>query len=39
MTDFIGTVFLLGIGVIIGSIGMRVIWLMSIEDKKEREEE
>lgn len=39
MIDFIGTLFMLGMGVIIGAIGMRVIWLMSIEDNAEREDE
>lgn len=39
MIDFIGTLFMLGIGVFIGAIGMRVIWLMSIEDNAESVEE
>ena len=34
MADFVGTLLLLGIGVVIGTIGMRVLWLMSLEDKE-----
>ena len=30
MADFVGTLLLLGIGVVIGTIGMRVLWLMSL---------
>lgn len=39
MADFVGTLLLLGIGVVIGGMGMRIIWLMSIEELEESEEE
>lgn len=32
---FIETLLLLGIGVIIGALGMRIAWLMSIEEGEE----
>ena len=38
MADFVGTLLLLGIGVVIGAIGMRVLWLMSLEDKENQNE-
>lgn len=33
MFDFVSTLLLLLVGVIIGSLGMRIIWLMSLEEK------
>lgn len=38
MEDLVGTLLLLGIGVVLGAIGMRILWLMSLEDKENQNE-
>ena len=32
--EFLGTLLMIGTGVFIGALGMRIIWLMSAEDKE-----